>query len=146
MRNDIYSNLTAAQKTMLKSLGKKGWKFQDGYWESHHNGTPYYDVEFKSPSMENFRSIGEHEWPKVTLDYLLEREATSVASDWTDTVFSRNSTVTTPIAQSLKEYFLKKHTTEFLKLYSEAVNVDVSISNTIKNNKPTKVKVTIEIL
>jgi len=146
MPNDIYSNLTATQKKMLKSLKAKGWEFRDAYWESHHNGTPYYDVEFKSPNMENFCQIGESDWPKVTLECLLDREASRVATDWADNVFSRNSTVTTPITQSLRAYFLKKQTTDFLKLYSEAVDVDVTISKTIKNDRPSKVKVTIEIL
>jgi hypothetical protein len=130
---------------MVKSFEKRGWKFQDGYWESHHNGTPYYDVEFKSPNMDEFSTIGEHDWPKITEKFLLDGEARHVAKQWSRDVFAYASCITGPIANKLREHFLESNTATFKQLSAEDVSYEVKIADTVKNT-PKKIKITIEIL
>ncbi len=143
MRNTI-SELKGKSREDVKALVKKGWKFRDGFWESHHNGTPYYDVEFKSPTMHDFASISEHDWPKVTKEYLFDREATYVARTWAENSFKYRADISVPVANMLKQKFLEAKSTQFGKLGDDAIEFAVNISPSIKN-KPNKVKITIEI-
>ena len=63
-------------------LANKGWKFESAYWECHHNGTPYYDVRFKSPRMKEFCDISERDWPTINEKKLLELEARKLTYAW----------------------------------------------------------------
>lgn len=139
--DNIIDRLTPEGKKTVSKLINQGWKFEDDYWECHHNGTPYYDVKFKSPQMQELASIGEYDWPKVTEKYLLDREAHHVAYDWARNVFEHSSTMCNPVADVLKKYFLKSKNTKISKLYGSSVRVVTKI----KNNTPKKVKITIEI-
>ncbi len=130
---------------MVEGLEKKGWEFKDGSWVSGHNGDEYDDVEFKSPNMEKFASIGERQWKEVTEEYLLEREATHIASEWANNVFSYMSVVINPLAAGLAKHFRKTKNTSFAKLYSSAAEFNIKVSKKVKD-KPKKIRVTIEIL
>lgn len=143
MRN-IYSRLSSTAYDIVRNLESKGWQFEDDYWEDHHKGDPYYDVKFKSPNMKQFASINANAWRELTLEYLLEREAHHAAHDWVKNIFDYSSVISNPVADGLKKHFLKTKSTEFKSLYSTDTKFDVKVK--AKNNKPKKVKVTIEIL
>ncbi len=79
---EVISRLTGKTEDMVRELASQGWEFENAYWESGHNGDPYYDVKFKSPRMENFVEIGQYDWKKITKKDLLELEAREIAHEW----------------------------------------------------------------
>jgi hypothetical protein len=80
--DEVISRLTGKTEDMVRDLASQGWEFKDAYWESGHNGDPYYDVKFKSPRMENFVEIGQYDWKKITKRQLLKSEASQIAKEW----------------------------------------------------------------
>lgn len=144
MSTDIYTRLSEKSFNEVDELKNLGWEFRDAYWESGHNGDPYYDVEFKSPNMQKWASIDEGVWSKITKKYLLDREAHHAAHDWSNDIFHYTSVITNPMADGLKKHFLKTKNTNIGKLYSSNAEFNVKVSPMLKKAK--KVKVTIEIL
>lgn len=144
MSTDIFSRLSEKSFNEVDELKKLGWQFRDAYWESGHNGDPYYDVEFKSPNMNDWHNIGERDWISITKKNLLQREARHVAQEWTKRLFDYTSTITNPTTEELGKYFLKTKNFDIGKLYSDNMKVEVKMSPNLKKAK--KVKVTVEIL
>ena len=135
--SNIHSILGAEAQKAVHELESKGWQFRDNPWDTA--------VEFKSPNMKRWGSILENRWPEITKEYLLEREAGHSAQDWAGNIFHNASAVINPLADELKNYFLKKGTSEFGSLYASDAQFKIIISPKIKNKTPRKVKVTIEI-
>ena len=141
MRN-IYERLTPASAECIRELEADGWKFTDEYWESYHNGTPYYDVGFKSPTMEKTVTISETDWPTITKAELLRREVDIVSCAWVNRTF-RMEHITTPIIRKLSSYLLKSKSVEYVDFkVSPSITVKIPTENKCKLSK---VKITIEI-
>jgi len=139
---NIHARLGLKTRQMIERLQSEGWKFEDDYWESGHNGDPYYDVKFKSPKMEEFaRGIGEHEWETITEKSLRKREAAWLAHRWTGYVFHDENLINDPVEKIVTEHLLKTETAEFKN--EPEPEVSVKISPKVKS--PKKVKITIEI-
>lgn len=132
---NIYSSLNRIARRVVQSLKKKGWKFKDDYWEDHHNGTPYYDVSFKSPRMKDFVNISERDWPTITEAQLIELEANHLANKWAKSAFSYEGHIQRPVAAELKKYFIKQKSPFSKEFSSYDREITYDVKNFSKNQK-----------
>lgn len=138
------SQLSKSSRAVVKSLISEGWVFEDRSSTYAQTGESFTEVAFKSPEMEDFGLISECYWKGVTKEYLIARAAGHVAHEWARNVFHYTSVITNPLAEALREHFIKSNSTSFQPLYSTDAEFDIKVKT--KNNKPKQVKVTIEIL
>jgi hypothetical protein len=147
LQYELKERLPDASQNEIEKLAEQGWEFRSNYWESGHNGDPYDDVEFKSPNMKEFSSIGEYDWrDRVNRRYLLKQEAESVAREWTSEATDDSSFVGRPVELALTKYFLKRKDAGFEQIHSYDPNIKFVVKCSPKNiHKPKHIKVTIEI-
>jgi hypothetical protein len=137
---------TPALGEVVKELANVGWEFESDYWESGHNGDPYDDVKFKSPNMPEFVRIGEYDWPKITKQELLAKEAEAVAQSWVDNLLDSSFVLEKPFTELLTKYFIKRKDSCFGKFTTFDLKTKVLAKLSLKNkHQPKSVKITIEI-
>ncbi len=143
---DIYERLSRDRLNTVKKLEAEGWKFEDDYWESGHNGDPYNDVKFKSPEMNDFVSIGEREWDEITENELRHRATAAIASEWSNSILSEWAAI--DISRQTVAGLHKLIATKKIKMVNavDEIPTEVIVKTSAKPKAPKRVKITIEIL
>jgi hypothetical protein len=144
---DIFSSLTPAALRVVRDFQKRGWEFTDGYWESHHNGTPYYDVDFRSPRMAERSTIPERDWPNITYPVLLEKEAREIANEALDKLTSRTSPtkeIENAIIEKFMAHFMSSEKAKIKYADDLSTQCQVKFSRSAER-KVSNIKVTIEL-
>jgi len=129
---------------IVSQLISVGWKFWLSTWKDRHKNDDYYELHFRSPNMKKSGSIHHSYFGDITREYLFEREAFAVASDWADGLFNHKLTIQNPIAEALREHFTKKRDCRFDYVYSTNIDFQVKVAPRTQT-KPKKVTVKITI-